>query len=213
MLLDDDEFQMMASAAQPQLRVHEPDTKFRWLFSNFFAAQQFAGTRVIELGPGQYDFARLAAAAGATILTIDHDPAVVALGRKRGHEVILADVMTFDWNSLRGEFDGLFARWSTAPHWFSDPAPLEEFVDSICSVLKPGGWGWLFPWNRYRHTPPAHIKLMLAAQRQAFERNGFTAFEVTRLFARAGGIRDRRDLFLRGLDPGPRGLNPRRLAF
>ena len=32
MLLDDEEFQIMANAAQPQLRVQEPDTNFRWLF-------------------------------------------------------------------------------------------------------------------------------------------------------------------------------------
>jgi hypothetical protein len=57
MLLDDDDFPIMASAAQPRLRVQQPDTKFRWLFKTFFARRQFGGTRVLELGPGQYDFA------------------------------------------------------------------------------------------------------------------------------------------------------------
>ena len=214
MLLDDEEFQIMATAAQPHLRVQQADTKERQIFDDFFAGRQLAGARVLELGPGQYDIARLVAAAGATIVTIDHDPAIVALGRKRGHEAILADFLTFDWNSLRAEFDGLFARSSTAPHWFSDTAPLEEFVDSICSVLKPDGWGWVLPWNRYIDTPSAHVDLMLAGQREAFERNGFTTVDLRPLIAARGGdpSRDNYQLFVRGLNLGPRELDPDRFV-
>jgi hypothetical protein len=212
MLLDDEEFRIMEGAAQHQLRLQIDDAKFRSLFDNFFAGRQFAGTRVLELGPGQYDFSRLAAAAGATVFAIDHDPAVVALGRKRGHEAILADFLTFDWNSLRGEFDGLFARASIAPDRFSDPALLGELVDKICSVLKPGGWGWLAPWNRFSNTTPAYVELLLAAQRSAFERHGFTTFELTPLMAGPEDyLLDHWELFLRGLDPGPAGSNPRTL--
>jgi hypothetical protein len=145
-------------------------------------------------------------------VTIDHDPAVVALGHKRGHEAILADFLTLDWNSLRDEFDGLFVRHSIAAQRFDEPVSLAEFANRICSVLKPGGWGWVYPWNRFRDKASAHVEPMLAAQRQAFERKGFAAFELTPLFAQAGGIRDRRDLFLRDLDPGSCGLNPRRLG-
>ena len=204
MLFDDEEFHIMAAAAQPQLRLSEPDAKAKRIFEDFFAERRLAGTRVLELGPGQYDFARLVMAAGATVVSIDHDPAVVALGRKRGYEVIHADFLTLDWSSLRGEFHGLFARHSIAPHWFPEPAPLVAFVNSICSTLKRGGWGWLLPWSKYVNTPPAQVNRMLSAQRRAFERRRFTTFYLE-------GIPDNNILFLKGIDPGPGGIDPRRL--
>jgi hypothetical protein len=202
LLLDAEELQIMASALQPPLRVQESDAQFRSIFQKFFAGQPLAEARILEIGPGKCGFTRLAAAAGAAMVTIDHDPAVVSLGRKRGYEAILADVLSFDWASFRGSFDGLFARHSIAAQWFRDPQPLQDFVDTICSVLKPDGWGWLVPWNRFR-SEPDDIELMVAAQRQAFERNGFTTFELTPLIIGPDGRSyDHWDLFLRGLDPG-----------
>jgi SAM-dependent methyltransferase len=212
MLLDDEELQIMASAAQPHLRSSQGDYQARCAFDDFIAARPLAGARVLELGPGQHDFARFAAAAGATVVSIDHDPAVVALGRKRGHEAVLADVMTFDWNSMRGEFDGLFARSSTAPQWFRAPALLEAFVDSICSVLKPDGWGWVLPWNRYLNTPPDHVEMMLAAQERAYQRNGFNLCDLRPLAAALFGPNpDNYQLFIKGLDP-PEEPDPRRIV-
>jgi hypothetical protein len=201
MLLDDEELQIMASALQPPLRVQGMDTQFKLIFDRFFAGRHLDGTRILELGPGQYDFTRLAMAAGATVMTIDHDPAVVALGRKRGYETLQADVLSLDWSPLRGKFDGLFGRHSIAAQWFRDPIPLQDFVNALCSALKPDGWGWLLPWNRFR-AEPAHIEMMVAAQRRAFERNGFVTCELTPLIAGDDGSHDHWDLFLRGLDPG-----------
>jgi hypothetical protein len=212
MLLDDEEFQIMASAAQPQLRVQQSDAQFQTLFQYFFAGREFAGTKILELGPGQCDFSRIAAAAGASIMIMDHDPAVVALGRKRGYEATVDDFLTFDWSSLSAAFDGLFARHSITVQRFSDPVPLEALLDGICSVIKPSGWGWMLPWSRFRGTPPAQIDRMLAAQRRALERNGFRTVELTPLIpGPEAGIQDQWELFLRGIDPGPRLSEPRRL--
>ena len=124
----------------------------------------------------------------------------------------MADFLTFDWASLRGEFDGLFARGSIASAQFRDPALLEDFLDRICSVLKPHAWGWLAPWNRVRGRVPADIEPILAAQRRTLERNGFTTIELTPLVpGPEANILDKWELFLRGLDPGPAGSNPRNL--
>src|SRR5579872_3237817 len=175
MLLDDCELQIMAAAAQPHLRTQYPDDKERGIFEDFFAGRSFGGTRILELGPGQGDFARIVTAAGASVVIFDHDPAVVALARKRGHEANLADVMTYDWGSQQGAFDGLYARSSIAPHWFSDPAPLATFINRICCVLKPAGWGWVLPWNRFgKSDPRPQVDRLLDAQSEAFERHGFT---------------------------------------
>src|SRR5579872_7096870 len=143
MLLDDEERRIMATAGQTQLREQRSDRQEREIFGDFFAGRSFAGTKIVELGAGQCDFARLADGAGATVLVIDNDPAVITLARKRGYQAIQSDFQSFNWGAVQSEFDGLFARWSIAPHWFDDPAPLEQFVDAICSSIKPQGWGWV----------------------------------------------------------------------
>lgn len=211
MLLDLEEFQIMASALQPQLRIQESDAKFHSLFEYFFGASDFARIRILELGPGQCDFSRLSAGAGAAVVVMDHDPAVLALARKRGYEVISGDFLTFDWTSLRGEFDGLFSRHSIAAQRFDEPAPLVALVNDICAVLKPGGWGWILPWNRFRGVEPGDAELMLAAQRQAFEQNGFAAFELVGQIAGSGGVWDHHELFLKRVDPGPEHSDRERL--
>src|SRR5579862_1829313 len=64
MLLDDEEIAIMASAMQEHLR--EPDygtDGFDQIIRDFFRPHFFARARVLELGPGQYDFSRGAAAA------------------------------------------------------------------------------------------------------------------------------------------------------
>jgi len=200
MLLDDEEILIMANALQPPLRVQQSDNQFKSILQMFFAKHDFSGDRILELGPGQGDFSRLAMAAGAQVLAIDHDAAVVALALKRGYEALHADVLKFDWRPYQGQFDGLFVRHSIAAQWFGEPGPLQEFIDTVCSVLKPEGWGWLLPWNRFQREPD-YIETMVMAQRRAFERNGFTTFELTPLTGYSDGSYDRWDLFLRGLEP------------
>jgi Methyltransferase domain len=176
MLFDDEEIEIMSAARQSLLR--KPDYPIAHsinIFTDFFGSYRFAGQKVLELGPGQFDFARLVEAAGGRVVSVDSDPAVAALGRKRGYEVIEADYQEVDWSSLRGEFDGLFGRGSINVFNCGEPG---AFVDAICSVLKPEGWGWMAPSNGDPHDPtPAYIHRMLERQRQAFERHGFTSYE------------------------------------
>ena len=203
MLYDDEEVQIMSKAAQVHLR--EPSRSeliSRHIFDNFFRARKFVGTKVLELGPGQYDFARMVEAAGATVVSMDHDPAVIALGQKRGYSVILSNFRSFDWGSLEGQFDGLFCRGAINAFWYRDPKSLGGFIDNICSVLKPDGWGWLAPWN---HVIPsdatlARVKLMLDAQRQAFESHGFISFGSPSEIAARYAFREHPIIFLRNIE-------------
>lgn len=203
----------MASALQPQLRVQVSDWKFHNLLEYFFPACDFSGTRILELGPGQCDFSRLAAERGARIAVMDHDPAVLELARKRGYDTINCDFLSFDWSSLRAQFDGLFARHSIAAQRFGDPLPLVAMVNEICAVPKPEGWGWITPWNRFRTTEPQHAESLMTAQRQAFGQNGFAAFEVTGLVAGRDLIWDHWELFLKGIDLGPEQASRERLYY
>ena len=202
MLFDSEEIQIMSKAVQPHLREpNRTELVSKNIFDDYFEPRELAGTRVLELGPGQYDFARMVAAAGATVVSMDHDPAVIALGQKRGYNVILADFRQFDWNSLKGEFDGLFCRGSITPLWFRDPDPFAGFVGELCSVLKSDGWGWMVPWNAALSTAaPDYAQRMLDAEHHAFERNGFKGFELSRPTGIRYGVVKYPILFLRGLD-------------
>jgi cyclopropane fatty-acyl-phospholipid synthase-like methyltransferase len=179
MLFDDEEIRIMSTAKQSLLR--NPNysiTHSENIFTDFFGTHGFAGTKMLELGPGQFDFARMVEAAGGRVVSIDSDPAVAALGRKRGYDIIEADYRAIDWRPWRGTFDGLFARASINAFHFLEPEPLIAFVDAICSTLKPGGWGWLAPWNGDPTNPARpHVELMLETQRRTFERHGFTSHE------------------------------------
>ncbi len=186
MLFDDEEIEIMSAAKQPQLRTPNYSARpSKNIFNDFFSEHEFRGTKMLELGPGQFDFARLVEQAGGRVVSLDSDPAVVALGRKRGYEVIESDYIGVDWNAWRGEFDGLFARGSINAFYYRDPHSLNAFVDEICSVLKRDGWGWLTPANDdTEDSAPAHIRLMLETQRQAFARNGFVSYEPAAAVAR-----------------------------
>ncbi len=144
-------------------------------------------------------------AAGASVVSMDHDPAVIALGRKRGYEVILADFRTFDWSSLRGKFDGLLCRGSITPVWFRDAELLGRFVDEICSVLKPNGWGWLAPWNlTLSVAPPARARLMLDAEDRPSLETGSTELTRQRTLAASYALGRCPRLYLKGIEL-PRG--------
>jgi hypothetical protein len=197
MFLDDEEIQIMSTAKQPLLRSPTYNGGYERIFKDFFTGRNFAGTKVLELGPGQCDLLRMMQAAGATVVAMDNDPAIVALAKKRGYGAILGDCMNFDWKALRGTFDGLFAKAVFNPFWHKDPNAIEGFTDNVCSVLKPDGWGWVGPWCNPApekvDPTPEHAQLVLETQRQAFKRHGFNSFELDYTVYK--------ELFLRNIDP------------
>lgn len=181
MLFDDEEIQIMATARQPHLREpNRTENVSKAIYEDFLAQRNLMGSKVLELGPGQFDLVRMVTAAGASVVSIDHDPAVVALGKKRAYNVILADFRSFDWSSLRGEFDGLVCRGSISPIWFRDEEKFGAFADAVCSVLRPDGWGWILPWNSgLRNTDPERLQTVLRTEREVFVRNRFRAVAPT----------------------------------
>ena len=201
MLYDDEEGRIMSSALQPLLRNPAYDGGHERIFNDFFSRRKFAGTKVLEIGPGQCDVIRMMEAAGATVVALDNDPAVVALARKRGYRGIRADCMTFNWKSLEGTFDGLFSKGAFNPFWNREPKAIDDFIDNICSILKPDGWGWVGPWCNPAPdniTPSEdYAQRILETQRQAFKRHGFDSFELDYTVYK--------ELFLKNIDlPAPK---------
>jgi hypothetical protein len=180
MLFDQQEAEIMAGAAQAPLRSSYPEAVFTNIFRDFFAQKLVYSQQILELGPGQYDLVRMLLASGATVVSLDHDPSVISLGRKRGYSTIFSDFRTFDWRSLEGRFDGVFCRASISPEWFDKPEAYGDLVDCICSVLKSDGRGWIAPWHgSFMKREASYVRRMLEAQREAFERNGFAMMELS----------------------------------
>jgi len=95
--------------------------------------------RVLDLGCGEGTLAALMVEAGADVLAVDSDPAMVAATAARGVSAQRADAQ--DLAGVDGPFDAVVT--NAVLHWVSDPAAA---ADAIARVLRPGGrlaaeWG------------------------------------------------------------------------
>jgi hypothetical protein len=173
------------NVAQPRRSVRDFDR----IFSSFFSAHSFTGQAILELGPGQFDFARRVRDQGGVVHAIDNDAAVVELGQHMGFDVTEGNLKQFDPGERRGRYDGIFCKFSINAFWF-EPAKLEDHVSGLDAVLKPGGWGWIAPWNgakkRDRQSPAVIDHLHRHAE--LFRRCGWTAFELDEQTASYFGI-------------------------
>ncbi len=90
-----------------------------------------AGERILDLGCGDGVLTGRIAAAGAEVVGVDADPAMVEAARARGLDVRLGDGRRL---GFAGEFDAVFS--NAALHWMGEPAPV---VAGVFRALKPGG--------------------------------------------------------------------------
>lgn len=98
-----------------------------------------AGQRVLDLGCGEGTIAAGLVDAGADVLAVDSDPAMVAATAARGVPARVADAQGLQ--GVEGPFDAVVS--NAVLHWVSDPAAAAA---AIARVLRPGGrlaaeWG------------------------------------------------------------------------
>lgn len=106
MLTDPAEIEIITRASQANVRDPTRSRRhFEHIFEDFLAAVDLSGHRLLDIGPGQYDFGVMARERGATVVGIDRDPAVLELGRHKGFDVIDADFRTADAGTLGGPYD------------------------------------------------------------------------------------------------------------
>lgn len=185
---------------------------FDRIFEDFFGDVDVSGQRLIDLGPGQYDFARRMRDGGAVVENVDFDPAVVELGRYLGFEVELADLRLFDRESRFERLDGVFCKFAINAFWFDEPSATAAYTAEVTAMLKPGGWGWIAPWNGLGKLERSdeQVQSLLLAQRKSFEAAGWKAHDLNGEQARYYGVQGNvanNVLFTRNL-PRPRTLNP-----
>ncbi|TFU06016.1 class I SAM-dependent methyltransferase [Polymorphobacter arshaanensis] len=89
------------------------------------------GEAILDLGCGDGVLTQRLVEAGATVVGIDSDAAMIAAAREKGLDARLADgrQLAFD-----GEFDAVFT--NAALHWMGNPRPV---IAGVHRALKPGG--------------------------------------------------------------------------
>jgi hypothetical protein len=208
-LNDPKAIEIISKARRPNVaRPRESDRDFQRIFSDFFANRMhdrgFAGQLVMDLGPGQYDFARMIRHYGGQCENIDIDPAVIELGQYLGEVCHKVDMIHMDAEPFRSRFDGLFCKFSINALWFHDIASAGHLVTELDSMLKPGGWGWIAPWNGRPKSgfDDALVRTMLDAQRTAFLECGWIVHELSKQQAAyygMGGTVENNPLYLKNL--------------
>ena len=182
MLTDPRAIEIISNARQPNVRdPRRIDRDIRHVLHDFFEGHAVDGHAVLELGPGQYDLARLIRDRGADVHIIDRDEAVLELGDYLGFTTINANLQKLGELGLAGRFDGVFCKFSVNAFWFKTPEQVREHVSAIHAVLTEDGWGWIAPWNglgKDDDMSARSVDEMLEAQTAAFLDCGWTALDV-----------------------------------
>lgn len=193
MLLDKTEVKIMEKAEQVALRNPQRSAwPFEKIVNDFFDDSHFADKKVLDLGPGQYDFQELAKTKGAKGYAIDFDPAVIELGNYKGFEVTNADLRRISIDTFGHRFDGMFCRGSINAFWFAQNLDqLYSYSKTIAELLSEDGWAFITPWNGVSSSlnlTATREEEILQVQQKAFEDQGFNLCELSEEDAKYYGI-------------------------
>lgn len=118
------------------------------ILNDWFEVENFAGKKLIELGPGHYAFALLARHLGADVVCVERDPSFVELGRHLGFRVLDVDFNDLSPETLPEHFDGLWAKGTFNSAWAASDEAVRTFVSDKTSLLAPSGWAWFTTVNK-----------------------------------------------------------------
>lgn len=149
MLYTDQERAIMAEAIQPNMRsANIPQSTFLSIIADYLPDFPFAGSRVLDIGPGQLDFLDIARDRGSVqTVGVDFDPAIQRLGAVRGHDIRLAN-LRHGWPCPSDRFDLIFCRGSINCYWYPSESKLQNFLIGLTASMAPRGRLWIAPWNK-----------------------------------------------------------------
>ncbi len=218
MLTDPVEIEIISQARQKNVRdPNRSRAHFDRIFADFLPDVLLDGAELIDLGPGQFDFGEMARARGAArVVGFDKDPAVAALGRHKGFEVVEGRLQEFRDGVAPRSFDGVFCKFSINAFWARTEQQLRDHIGQIASVLRPQAWSWIAPWNGAKpdRWTLAQVESHLESQALAFKEHEYEAIDLDDELARYYGIQGavaNHALFTRNLDMPARVANCVRL--
>ena len=155
--------------------------------ASFLSPEMLRGKRILELGPGHYAFACLARELGASVVCIENDPSLVALGESLGFDVIHTDFYQLprSWAELSA-YDGLWVKGTFNACRLSESTEVWGLSTALTTCLREAGWGVVIPVNKGTSASgtSSHIKERIATQRYAFETLGWQAIAPSLEFRR-----------------------------
>lgn len=211
MLTDPVEIEIISKAKQKNVRKPQRSrAHFDHIFEHFLSQIDFNGKMYLDMGPGQFDFGVLVRERGGDVISIDNDPAVIALGEHKGFTCLEADLRELSRLELPQKVDGIFCKFSISAFWF-DTDTQSELTIALDSLLKPGGWIWIAPWNGAPGDDDVQdIQSVLRGQIDAFTSIGCEVWELSEAAARHFGVRgtvENNVLFTKGVQiPDDNGL-------
>ena len=178
MLTDKIAIEIIAGAKQKNVR--DPNRSrehFYRIFEDYLSNDNlFNNRKIIDLGPGQYDFSELASAKGAMVDAIDFDPVVVKLGNYLGYRCMLGQIQKIAQLPLPHLYDGLFCKFSINAFWFiNDNEAHRKFINCLFSILDKYNWVWVAPWNgipKSKNINDRQIDETLNMQKMLFKNHG-----------------------------------------
>jgi len=192
MLTDPVEIEIASHAQQKNVRDPNRSRKhFDRIFEDFLNSAAFENKRLLDLGPGQFDFGELAKLRGAEVIAIERDPALVRLGKHKGFHTIEGDLKHQSSFDQAQRFDGLFCKFSINAYWAASVEAAVAYVHMITEGLAPDGWSWIAPWNgipnpeRFSSDQAAALQ---QTQIEAFQSLGFNYQELTDEESRYYGV-------------------------
>jgi hypothetical protein len=197
------ELEIIGQSRSGYLRKQRESTSFESIKEFFLPDEVLQLKRVLDLGPGHYQFAELARNLGAMVTVIEHDAALAELGRHKNFNVLEGDIKNSGALLQSEKYHGVFCKFSFSAYWFTTRSAQFGFAKSVRNAIEDGGWAWLAPWNGGLRMTSENGSDPLEWQREAFESVGFSSVELSLAESKRFGVHGftgNRVLFTFGLD-------------
>jgi 16S rRNA A1518/A1519 N6-dimethyltransferase RsmA/KsgA/DIM1 with predicted DNA glycosylase/AP lyase activity len=104
------EAELLQNALEPGIRnPKRPGYGISNIFHDFHRDVSWSNARILELGPGHFEFCEAARNRGATAEAVELDPVVAELGKRRGFQIHLGDLKQIKQLQFESTYDGLFS--------------------------------------------------------------------------------------------------------
>jgi hypothetical protein len=181
MLQTAEEIALLACAQEPGIRdPRRSEYGIDNIITDFLGCVSLRGQRVLELGPGHFEFCEAVRRRGGTAEALELDPVVAELGRRRGFRVWPGNLVDLPQLGLDGPYEGLFCKGSSNPFWFHGREDaLREYIAEMVRLVRANGWLWVVacPYSDGHLSDREHTD-WLAVESRIYAEFGWSAWSV-----------------------------------